>query len=31
MTSIPQNVRYLPHTLNTRYHAVKTYRKGTFC
>lgn len=29
MTSIPQNVRYLPHTLNTRYHAVKTYRKGT--
>ncbi|WP_438838996.1 DDE-type integrase/transposase/recombinase [Streptococcus pluranimalium] len=28
MTSIPQNIRYLPHTLNTRYHAVKTYRNG---
>ncbi|AND78683.1 DDE-type integrase/transposase/recombinase [Streptococcus pantholopis] len=28
MTSIPQNLRYLPHTLDTRYHAVKTYRKG---
>ena len=28
MTSIPQNLRYLPHTLETRYHAVKTYRNG---
>lgn len=28
MTSIPQNLRYLPHTLDTRYHAVKTYRNG---
>lgn len=28
MTSISQNLRYLPHTLETRYHAVKTYRKG---
>ncbi|MFU2206518.1 IS481 family transposase, partial [Streptococcus pluranimalium] len=28
MTSISQNNRYLPHTLNTRYHAVKTYRNG---
>ncbi|WP_119876267.1 DDE-type integrase/transposase/recombinase [Streptococcus respiraculi] len=28
MTSIPQNLRYLPHTLDTRYHAVKTYRGG---
>ncbi len=28
MTSISQNIRYLPHTLNTRYHAVKTYRNG---
>lgn len=28
MTSIPQNHRYLPHTLETRYHAVKTYRNG---
>ena len=28
MTSIPQHLRYLPHTLNTRYHAVKTYRTG---
>lgn len=24
MTSIPQTLRYLPHTLETRYHAVKT-------
>ena len=29
MTSTPQNLRYLPHTLDTRYHAVKTYRNGT--
>ncbi|MCD1277617.1 hypothetical protein FOA32_001478 [Streptococcus sinensis] len=29
MNSIPQNIRYLPHTLDTRYHAVKTYRNGT--
>ena len=28
MTSISQNLRYLPHTLETRYHAVKTYRNG---
>lgn len=28
MNSIPQKLRYLPHTLETRYHAVKTYRKG---
>ncbi|MBM0240971.1 IS481 family transposase, partial [Streptococcus suis] len=28
MTSIPQTLRYLPHTLETRYHAVKTYRNG---
>lgn len=28
MTSIPQNLRYLPHTLETRYHAVQTYRNG---
>ncbi|WP_128833656.1 DDE-type integrase/transposase/recombinase [Streptococcus troglodytae] len=28
MTSIPQPFRYLPHTLDTRYHAVKTYRGG---
>lgn len=28
MTSIPQNLRYLPHTLQTHYHAVKTYRNG---
>lgn len=25
---IPKNQRYLPHTLDTRYHAVKSYRKG---
>ena len=29
MNSLPQNIRYLPHTLDTRYHAVKTYRNGT--
>ena len=29
MNSIPQNIRYLPHTLDTRYHAVKTYRNGS--
>ena len=28
MTSITQTLRYLPHTLETRYHAVKTYRNG---
>ena len=28
MTSIAQHLRYLPHTLETRYHAVKTYRNG---
>lgn len=28
MTSISQNRRYFPHTLETRYHAVKTYRNG---
>lgn len=28
MTSIAQNSRYLPHTLDARYHAVKTYRNG---
>lgn len=28
MTNIPQNLRYLPHTLETRYHAVLTYRNG---
>ncbi len=28
MTGISQNPRYLPHTLETRYHAVKTYRNG---
>lgn len=26
--SLPQTQRYLPHTLETRYHAVKTYRLG---
>ena len=25
---IPKNQRYLPHTLQTRYYAVKTYRNG---
>lgn len=29
MTSIPQNLHYLPHILETGYHAVKTYRNGT--
>lgn len=29
MTSITQNnVRYLPHELKTRLHAVETYRNG---
>ncbi|GAA0055216.1 DDE-type integrase/transposase/recombinase [Streptococcus canis] len=28
MTSISQNLRYLPHTIDTRYHAVLTYRNG---
>lgn len=28
MASITQNLRYLPHTVETRYHAVKTYRNG---
>ena len=28
MTSIPQNLRYLAQTLNTRYHVAKTYRNG---
>lgn len=28
MASITQNLRYLPHTIETRYHAVKTYRNG---
>ncbi len=28
MNSIHQNQRYLPHTLETRYHAVTTYRNG---
>lgn len=28
MTSISQNLRYLLHTLETRYYAVKTYRNG---
>ena len=28
MTSITQNLRYVPHTIDTRYHAVKTYRNG---
>ncbi len=28
MNSIHQNQRYLPHTLETRYHAVMTYRNG---
>ena len=27
-TIISKNQRYLPHTLDTRYHAVKIYRKG---
>ena len=29
MTIIPQNNRYLPHELNTKYYAVKLYRTGT--
>ena len=28
MSSIPQNNRYLPHELNTKYYAVKLYRTG---
>ncbi|MDV5973817.1 IS481 family transposase, partial [Streptococcus canis] len=28
MTSISQNLRYLPHTIDTRYHAVLTYPNG---
>lgn len=28
MNSITQNTRYLPHTSDTRYHAVTTYRNG---
>ncbi len=28
MTSISQNLRYLPHTIDTRYHALLTYRNG---
>ena len=28
MNIIPQNQRYLPHKIETRYHAVKTYRNG---
>ena len=27
-TSITKTQRYLPHTLETRFHAVKTYRLG---
>ncbi len=27
-TSIAKTQRYLPHTLETRFHAVKTYRSG---
>lgn len=26
--SLPQTQRYLPHTLETKFHAVKTYRQG---
>ena len=29
MSSIPQNNRYLPHELNTKFYAVKLYRTGT--
>jgi len=29
MTIIPQNNRYLPHELNTKYYAIKLYRTGT--
>ena len=28
MSSIPQNNRYLPHELNTKFYAVKLYRNG---
>ena len=28
MISIPQNNRYLPHELNTKFYAVKLYRNG---
>ena len=28
MSILTQNVRYLPHDLNTRFHAVKLYRSG---
>ena len=28
MSILPQNFRYLPHDLSTRYHAVKLYRTG---
>ena len=28
MISIPQNLRYLAQTLNTRYYMAKTYRNG---
>ena len=28
MNSIPQNVRYLPHDLNTKFYAVSMYRNG---
>lgn len=28
MYSIPHNKRYLPHDLNTKLHAVTTYRNG---
>ncbi len=26
MNSISQNIRYIPHDLNTKYHAVTAYR-----
>ena len=29
MSSIPQNNRYLPHELNTKFYAVKLYRNGS--
>ena len=29
MNIIPQNQRYLPHKIETRYLAVKTYRNGS--
>ena len=28
MNNITQNMRYLPHDLNTKYHAVVAYRNG---